>query len=232
MSSNVFGFFTRRAACAAVGLVALLASAPARADVVFGNLNAAEDRPLGTTETTLGSGNVDAINWLAQGFNTNSATLLDVQSVLIGLRSTSGTVPITVSIFGDVSGSPGSSPLFTSSPTSVSTTNKYSFTFTGATLQANTAYWIVPNGGSWFFNTGSAAPVGLNSSGYTYVGTKESQSTAPTPASASWDAGASSRYSVSITAVPEPSTLGLAGVGLVTIVGLEARRRLRRPLGN
>lgn len=215
---------------AALGLVAVLIAAPARADVVFGNLNADNSRPLGSTSTDLGDGVPDNPQWLAQGFSTGSATLLDLQSVTVGLFGASvGTVPITVSIYGDVSGNPGANPLFTSAATQVGNTDKYTFSFTGATLLANTTYWVVPNEGSWYFNNGTpAAPIGHNSSGYSYVGGRESLTLGATPQNATWDIGGSNRYSVSVTAVPEPSTFALASIGLATIVGLEARRRFRR----
>lgn len=230
MSSFALGSLARRMALAVLGLSALLAAAPARADVVFGNLNADNSRPLGATNTDLGDGVSGNTQWLAQGFATGSSTLLDLQSVTVGLFGTSvGTVPITVSIYGDVSGNPGASPLFTSAVTQVGNTDKYSFSFTGATLQANTTYWVVPNEGSWYFNNGTpAAPIGQNSSGYSYVGARESLTLGATPQNAAWDVGGSNRYSVSVTSVPEPSTLALASIGVVAIVGLEARRRVRR----
>jgi MYXO-CTERM domain-containing protein len=230
MSSYVRGSFARRVACAALGLAALLVAAPSRAEVVFGNLNSDNSRNLGSTNTDLGGQIVDDVNWLAQGFNTGAATLLDLQSITVGLFGTNvSTIPLTVSIYADSAGNPAATPLFTSAVTQVGTTDKYTFSFTGASLSANTTYWVVPNGGSWYYNAGTPpAPIAHNASGYTYVGGRESLSTGVTPASSVWDVGGNNRYSVSITAVPEPSTLTLAGIGLAMVVGLEVRRRRRQ----
>jgi len=159
-----------------------------------------------------------------------AATLLDLQSITVGLFGTNvSTIPLTVSIYADSAGNPAATPLFTSAVTQVGTTDKYTFSFTGASLSANTTYWVVPNGGSWYYNAGTPpAPMAHNASGYTYVGGRESLSTGVTPASSVWDVGGNNRYSVSITAVPEPSTLTLAGIGLAMVVGLEVRRRRRQ----
>lgn len=203
---------------------------PARGGVVYGNLGPAGATPLGTTNTDLGTGDPLAPNWIAQGFKTGpNSTALTVNSVTVGLFATdSGTIPITVSIYAksNEGNFPEASPLFTSSPTNVGGTAKYVFGFSNAILSPNTTYWIVPNDGSWYHNTGSpAGPIEQNVSGYTYVDTLESLSTSGTPSGPWTDEEVSARYSVSIQAVPEPAALGLIAGGVAGLFGL-CRRRL------
>ena len=204
-------------------LALVMTGVSAHAEVVFGNLGASGTGALGGTNTDYGP--IDASELaLAQGFNTGTSSLLDIQSVTLGLFvSNSGTSQNrTVSIFADSAGSP-SSILFTSQALAVGDTGIYTFPFSNATLSASTPYWIVPSGpASWYLNTPDSAPAGLNLSGYSYTGTKRDQPsvgwTTPSPNLSS--------YSVSVVAVPEPPALVLAGIAVSAgILGIGRRRK-------
>ncbi len=199
-------------------------TSPAQAEVVFGNLGVSGTNALGTTSTDIESG-----SWIAQGFNTGTSTFLSLESVTLGLFGTdAGTIPLTVGIW---SGATPTTLEVTSSPTSVGDIGRYAFSFPSFTLLPSTTYWVVANGGSWYFNTGSpAAPQGQNASGYTYVDTLESSAIGASPAGPWTDEGTPVRYSVSVvSAVPEPSalSLGLASLGCVALAGW-ARSRKRK----
>lgn len=227
---NRKSFFIRTLGAAATLAAVTLCSFNARAEIVFGNLGATGTTPLSTTNTDIGTQDPADINWIAQGFNTGTSSNLTISSITLGIfGSNAGTVPLTVSIFASGSGGvPAASPLYTSSVTNVGIQNKYAFNFTGADLEAGTTYFIVPNGGSWYWNTGSpAAPIGQNASGYTYVSTLESYNQGTSPGGP-WEAGGSSRYSVSVEVVPEPSSLVIAGLGIGGLAMLERTRRRRQ----
>ena len=175
------------------------------------------------------------MNWIAQGFNTGSSSQLSLNSVELGLYGIgSGSIPVTVSIFSSVFNAPGSL-LYTSATTNVGDVGKYSFSFSGVQLQPNTGYFVVPNDGAWYQNTGSqAAPIAQNSSGYTAIGTFVSYAQGSTPSGpwvTAFDAGASNRYSVSVnsSAVPEIDPSGVASA-LAVVAGafsLLERRRVK-----
>jgi MYXO-CTERM domain-containing protein len=222
--------FIRSLGVAATLAAVTFCSLNAQAEIVFGNLGASGTTPLGTTNTDIGTQDPVDINWLAQGFNTGTSSNLTISAVTLGIfGSDAGTIPLTVSIFASgPGGGPAALPLYTSSVTNVGSTTKYAFNFTGAVLQPNTDYFIVPSGGSWYWNTGSpAAPLGQNASGYSYVSTLESYSQGVTPAGP-WETAGSTRYSVSVEAVPEPSSLVMAGLGAGGLAMLERTRRRRR----
>lgn len=211
-----------RLVAAAALLSALFFGSASEADVVFGNLGTSGTGALGGTNTDYGPIDTGELS-LAQGFNTGSSSLLDIQSVTLGLFvSNSGTSENrSVSIYTDSSGTPGSI-LATSQAVAVGNTGKYTFPFSGATLSASTPYWIVPSGpASWYLNTPDSAPSGLNSSGYSYTGTLRNAPsvgwTTPSPALNS--------YSVSVVAVPEPSAMALSGIGIASAVYFLRRRR-------
>ncbi|MGI9177548.1 MAG: choice-of-anchor R domain-containing protein, partial [Pirellulales bacterium] len=185
----------------------VLAGVSANADVVFGNLGASGTGALGGTNTDFGPVDTGELA-LAQGFNTGTSSLLNIQSVTLGLFATnSGTNENrTVSIYSDSSGSPGSI-LFTSQVVGIGNSGTYTFPFSSATLSASTPYWIVPSGpASWYLNTPDSAPAGQNSSGYSYTSTLRNAPsvgwTTPSPNLNS--------YSVSVVAVPEPPAIVMA----------------------
>lgn len=203
-------------------LALAMAGVSAHADVVFGNLGTSGTGALGGTNTDFGPVDSGELA-LAQGFNTGTSSLRDIQSVTLGLFVTnSGTSENrTVSIYTDSSGSPGSI-LFTSQAVPVGNTGTYTFPFSNASLSASTPYWIVPSGpASWYLNTPDSTPAGLNSSGYFYTGTKRDEPsvgwTTPSPNLTS--------YSVSVAAVPEPSAIALSGIGIASALYAMRRRR-------
>jgi len=194
-------------------------SSSAQAGVVYGNLGASGTGSLSGTNTDYGP--AEAIQALAQGF-TASGSLDDrqVQSIDIGLfYDNSLTAPLTVSIYADSSGLPVASPLYTSSSVTVGTTAVYSFPFSNAVLNNGSSYWVVPEGpASWYFASSTPAP--QNGSGYGYVATLQKISNV-------WSQAPSGFYSVSINAVPEPSSIGLMAAGTLGL-GFIGLRRLRR----
>ncbi|MFM8413941.1 MAG: choice-of-anchor R domain-containing protein [Planctomycetota bacterium] len=203
--------------CSAVGLV----SQPARATVVFGNLGAAGTDAISGTNTDFGPGDANERS-LAQGFTTGSSSqYLTVTSISMGLfASSTGTENRTVSIFSDSSGVPGSA-VFTSAVTPVGNTGTYTFNFSNAVLSPSTSYWVVPQGpASWYLNNSNTAPAGLNSSGYVSIGTKLQNT------SSQWVNATFPGYTVSVVAVPEPTSVGLlAAAGLAGGFALVRRRR-------
>lgn len=217
--------------CLAAALVWVSVGANASAGIVFGNLGPTGNGSLGTTNTDIGSQDPSDVNWLAQGFNTGSSSELYLNSVDLGLYGTaSGSLPLTVSIFSSVSNAPGSL-LYTSASTNVGNVGKYSFSFSGVQLQPNTGYFVVPLGGSWYWNSPGSAPVGQNSSGYTYTATYESLATTTSPSGPWTSPAGSNRYSVSVnsSAVPEIDPSGVASA-LAVVAGalsLLERRRVK-----
>lgn len=202
-----------------VVLAVLLAStSAARADVVYGNLGPAGAGNLGSTNTDFGPTDPNE-RGIAQGFTVgSSSTLRTIESITLGLF-VDGSAQRTVSIYSDNAGVPGTS-LFTSSPVTVGTNDKYTFPFSGATLSTNTSYWIVPEGpSSWYFNTPPSAPTAQNASGYSYLGTKVLNT------SSQWLDSDFPVYSTSIVAVPEPHAIVLAGIGGVVAAWATRRRR-------
>lgn len=179
------------------------------AGVVYGNLGSSGTNPLSATNTDYGG--LEPVISLAQGFTTSSGTQsLMVGSVSLGLFNVDTPTARTVSIVPDDGGVPGASPLFTSAAVNVTTQGLYAFAFTNAQLAASTSYWIVPSApGSWYLNLDESQPTAQNASGWAYLGTRRITTTS----SGTW-ANASLPYSVSITAVPEPSAYAIALAGL------------------
>lgn len=205
---------------AAIASVAILSATAAQAvpvsDVVFGNLGANGTGPLGSTSTDVGP----ALNeYIAQGFTAASPNL-SVKTVSLGLFG-EGSIPTTVAIYADNFGQPAASPLYVSGTVNVGAKATYNFTFSGASLVNGSTYWVVPQADvSWYLNSPGSAPVGQNTSGYVFVNTLENIG------GGGWTSAGSNRYSISVQAVPEPSTYALAGIGVAAAGLMRWRRRI------
>lgn len=191
-------------------------------NVVYGNLGAFGTDSIGSTNTDFGPASA-SVSALAQGFTTGTANLT-LQSVTLGVFATSlGDVPRNVSIYSSTANAPGTA-LFTSESTLVGNGGSYDFPFSGATLSPNTNYWVVPDSTvdwSWYVNSAETDPTEQNSSGYSFLGTKKVNVSTSTWVNSIFP------YSVSITAVPEPSTAALAGLGILAAGVMQWRRRKR-----
>ncbi|MBU6171002.1 MAG: PEP-CTERM sorting domain-containing protein [Verrucomicrobia bacterium] len=187
----------------AAGLAAT--SSAAVSSVVYGNLGVNEDAVINNTNTVLTSSVLRA-----QGFTTGN-TALTIQTIKLGLSADTST-NVSVSIYSNISNRPGNL-LFTSSSVSVSDQGTYSFSFTGAELLAVTSYWVRPDSDiRWHISGDESSPEELNGSGYAFLGTKQSSNSGST-----WS-NSSLPYSVSIAAVPEPSSALLGALGMLALV--------------
>jgi hypothetical protein len=206
----------RQSVLCIAAIAALALSSIAHAAVVFGNLGTSGTGALGTTNTDIGP-TID--NYLAQGFTAASPNL-NVTSISFGLFG-DGSIPSTVSIFADNFGSPAATPLFTSSVTNVGAKGTYAFSFTGANLTNGLNYWVIPQSDvSWYLNSPGSAPTAQNSSGYVFTNTLENNG------STGWGTAGSNRYSISVQAVPEPTTYAMAAAaaGLLGLAKLPRRQ--------
>jgi|688.fasta_scaffold342774_2 hypothetical protein len=194
--------------CLALGVASIAESA-----VVYGNLGVSGTGAITNTNTDMGPG----INFfIAQGFTAASPNL-DVTSITLGLFG-DGSIPTTVGIYADNFGQPAASALYTSAVTTVGAKDLYNFSFTGAQLTNGSSYWVIPQSDvSWY--TATPVPAGLNSSGYTFTQTLETFE-------GGWAAAGSNRYSLSVQAVPEPTTYALGAIGIAAAGLARWRRRL------
>jgi len=181
-----------------------------------------------TTSNTSGYLNSTQSNELqAQGFTMGSFDWV-LQEVKVSLGSSGSPSPV-MSIYSDSLGSPSSALATFTTTAAVSANQLYSFTGS-FTAQKNTSYWVVLNNANstlqesfeWYSNDAFTTPSQQNTSGISYLGTKEKDGA--NVVGGAWN---STLPSLEIglygtTVVPEPSALTLLGLGTIGII---ARRR-------
>lgn len=226
MSTRSTSFRSSVVTAAGLALAALLiAISTAKAGTVF---SSDFSEPAGfTSNITSGS------NTFATGFTTGSnANFLDLTAVKLSLKSTSSTANPIVRLFSStlLSGtSIPDAPLATlTGPTINNTLSSQTFTFTGSyQMSPSTNYWVVisaagPDSFQW--ETAGATPTVANASGYSAIGGRRQANL-----SSNWTANSSASFGmVEVQAIPEPSTIMLAGLGIVGVAVADRTRRLRR----
>ena len=206
---------------------AFFAASTSHAVIVFGNLGADGSGLLSDSGSDFGPSAV-SLKILAQGFTTGSdPDFLTIQSVSIGaFFDNFATASRTLSIYSNSGGNPGS-VVATSGATTIGAKGLYTFSFSSLNLSASTSYWVVPQFNAdwfWYLNDAVEQPVGLNSSGYSYLGTKRSNN----DITGTWN-NVILPYSLTITAgsgapIPEPGTWAAAAL----LVGGAAFARWRK----
>lgn len=205
--------------------VASLAHAEPTTNVVFGNL--------GTTGTNalspgLSVGISPSLS-VAHGFTVTGSSSLVLQKVTLGLADNDSTTAQVAIHLDDGTGQPGFTAIETrSAAVSSNTPNLQTFDFGNLNLTNGSSYWVVvsaPDIGSlfnWALNNAFLPPTAQNGSDWTYTSTKSL-------AGFSWSDGSSySTASISVQAVPEPTTYAMAAAGIVAAGLARWRRRLCR----
>jgi hypothetical protein len=182
--------------------------------------------PAGFTLAITGS------NLFATGFTTGTnAGFLDLKSVKLSLKTTTATSNPVISIFSSgtngVGAIPGSLLATLNGPQITNTLSSQTFTFTGnVSLQPSTNYWVVLSASgadSYQWEFANDSPTAVNDSGYSFIAGRRS-----TNNGGSWSNNATAAAGmVEVQAVPEPSTIMLAGIGLAAAVVVDRSRRQR-----
>lgn len=163
-------------------------------------------------------GSWDAAEFTTGG-NANGYSLDSIQIAIDGILVTDGS-GFTLSLFSSSAGQPGTSMGVLSGSSNPSVAGTYTYTAPSLTLSASTSYWVVGKAATAFPN-GSFLWGDTTSSSYTSSGGWTINNTTRDIShdnGSTWAATGVSllRFDVTATAVPEPQTLALAGLGLAT----------------
>jgi len=219
-----------RVAMCMTAIIAFHADSHAAILSTYGNLgpNGSAGNDSGTAQVIGLSGTANRL--VAQGFTVSAPNVL-LQSAQFYFGTPTANPAVTVRLFSDNAGSPGSSLVTLSGSSSVPTEAKYTYT-TSYWLTAGSTYWMVVSDAnavsnsssfSWFANLANTVPTAQNLSGWTNAGTDRSSDGGST-----WsDNTPATTSSISINAVPEPSTYAMALAGLACGGYSMFRRRKR-----
>ncbi|MGH7993282.1 MAG: choice-of-anchor R domain-containing protein [Limisphaerales bacterium] len=166
----------------------------------------------------------DGSSWDAAEFTTggnlNGYSLDSIQIAIDGILVVDGS-GFSLSLYSNNSGQPGSSVGVLSGSSNPSVAGNYTYTASGVTLSASTSYWVVgdaatafPNGSFLWGDTTS--PAYTSSGGWSINNATRDISH---DGGSTWTATGVSllRFSVTATAVPEPQSFALAGLGLTLV---------------
>lgn len=186
-------------------LIALLSTGISHAATVVSNL---QEPP--TSSTVFFNS-----TWLASSFTTDNQSY-NLNSATLALDAPIGPAGVTIQVYADAAGLPGSS-LGSLGTQSISSSGDKTFTSSGLSLSPNTSYWLVASADNLavWFGTTSTAQTGSWSIGDVGQTSNDSGTTWPT-------SSVVGRFSIDATAVPEPGTVALSAL---LLGGLAARRR-------
>lgn len=186
------------------------------------------------SQVLTGNSTVSGSNWFTTGFTTGtSPDFLSLTAVKLSL-ATSGTTTSTnpiVRLFSGVSNPTTQIATLTGSTLSSSLPSTVTFLppTSPLALSPDTNYWVVLSAGGsdaygWYATDES--PDQQNGSGYSFVAGRRS-----TNAGSTWSnngLATLSAVAIDVVSVPEPSTIMLAGLGIVGVAVADRTRRLRR----
>jgi hypothetical protein len=191
---------------------------------VFGNLGAIGNDPLAAS-TNAG---ISDTTWLMHGFTVGGSDTI-LRTVKLGLSDNDSTTA-RIQIFANSGGNPSGSALATQTQTVANTTpTAQIFDFGSLALTSGSSYWVVvsaPDTNSlfnWSFNDNGDFPVTQNASGWTPLSPVTKIST---DSGLNWGSSGTNRpASISITAVPEPTTYAMAAAAAGLLGFAKLRRR-------
>lgn len=232
---NRKSFFIRTLGAAATLAAVTLCSFNARAEIVFGNLGATGTGQLDPGSVAQVGSTVTAQPGYqyAVAFTTGANPLyLTLTNVGVGLGDVVPYSTGRLNLIADNAGSP-TGTLIATGTSLLGPNGVLNFSLGSVPLIANNTYWVTvqdinASSGSyfsWLRNTADIAPSGLNSSGYTFPTGGSLESSDGGATWSSYPSGA--KLGITVEAVPEPSSLVMAGLGIGGLAMLQWTRRRR-----
>ena len=208
----------------------LLALGSVQADIVFGNLGANGSGAI----TNAGGTTLSTTQWRAVGFTANGLNLvLDTATLALSVNN-AGTATIGLDLYTSVgagaNAAPGTSIFGTTQVIAQNSFGNVTFNL-NQTLNDGASYWLVaklitgPGTLSWRRPDPTAAPTGLNGSGWSNLG-----GTTSTTSGTSWGStgnASASAISLSASPIPEPGTWAAMAIlaGGAAFAGWRRRRQ-------